>query len=257
MGPWHPRVRWLRTGGATVLAILAGGGCAMGPDEFGPQVTSSSTPLDNPMSQFREVLAPYGTWMDLPDVGWVWRPDPNEVGVGFTPYSTAGRWVSSDWGWTFESDWNWGWAPFHYGRWFTTPKEGWLWWPDNEWAPAWVDWRWGNGFVGWQPLSPPGISTGLRWTFVSANNFVQPDVESHLLPEAQVQELMGQTQPVGEHVVAREGYWNRGPEPEEVARVTGQEVPLAQPMTPPTGHPPRASATNPEPAHSEGSQQLR
>ncbi|GMU03730.1 hypothetical protein KH5H1_78560 [Corallococcus caeni] len=247
MAPWRLRVRWFRTGGVTVFAILSASGCALGPaDEFGPQVTSSSTPLDNPMSQFREVLAPYGTWMNLPDVGWVWHPDPNVVGADFVPYTTGGRWVSSDWGWTFESDWDWGQAPFHYGRWFTEPSAGWVWWPDSEWAPAWVDWRWGDGLVGWQPLAPPGISTGLSWTFVGANDFVRPDVGTHRLPDSRVQELMRQTQPVGEHVVAREGYWNRGPEPKEVARVTGQEVPRAKPMTPPTGQPPRAQAASPE-----------
>ncbi len=241
MGPWHTRVRWLRTSGATVLAILATSSCAMGPEEYGPQVTTSSQNLDSSVSEFRDVLSPYGTWVDLPDVGWVWRPDPNVVGPDFVPYATGGRWVSSDWGWTFETDWDWGWAPFHYGRWFTTPSMGWVWWPDSEWAPAWVDWRWGDGFVGWQPLAPPGISIGLGlgWTFVGASDFVRPDVWRHRLPPERVPGLLRQTRPVGEHVEARAGHWNRGPEPSEVARVTGQEVPLARPMTPPTGHPPR------------------
>ncbi|WP_375759042.1 DUF6600 domain-containing protein [Corallococcus exercitus] len=257
MGPWHIRVRWLRTGGVTVFAILAASGCALGPaDEFGPQVTSSSTPLSNPITQFREVLAPYGTWTDLARIGWVWRPDPGVVGADFVPYSSGGQWVSSDWGWTFESDWDWGQAPFHYGRWFVEPSLGWVWWPDSEWAPAWVDWRWGDGFIGWQPLAPPGISTGPSWTFVGVNDFVRPDVGTHRLPASRDQELMRQTQPVGEHVVARSGHWNRGPEPEEVAQSTGQPVPLAEPMTPPTAHPPRASAARPEepaaPMHSEG-----
>lgn len=254
MGPWHTRVRWLRTGGATVIVILATSSCAMGPEEFGPmgsedfgpQVTTSAQNLDSSVSEFRDVLSPYGTWVDLPDVGWVWRPDPNVVGPDFVPYSTGGQWVSSDWGWTFQTNWTWGWAPFHYGRWFISPSVGWVWWPDTEWAPAWVDWRWGDGYVGWQPLTPPGITFGigiggvsLGWTFVGANDFVRPDVWHYHVPPARVPVLLRQTQPVGEHVEARRGHWNRGPEPREVARVTGQPVPLAKPMTPPTGHPPQ------------------
>ena len=72
MASWHS--------GAIVIAVLAASGCAMGPaEEFGPQATATPAALTHPMSQFREVLSPYGTWMELPDEGWVWRPDPNAV----------------------------------------------------------------------------------------------------------------------------------------------------------------------------------
>jgi hypothetical protein len=248
MRPWTSRARWLQAGGAAVITLLSGVSCAMGPDEFGPQVTTSSLPVDSDMSQFREVLSPYGTWMDLPDVGWVWRPDPNVVGTDFVPYATGGQWAYSDWGWTFETSWDWGWAPFHYGRWFRSPAAGWVWWPDSEWAPAWVDWRWGDGFVGWLPLTPPGITLGvgigLGWTFVGANDFVSPNVVRYRLPPDRAPDLLRRTQPVGERVQGRVGHWNRGPEPERVARAIGHPVPASRPMTPPTGHPPRARTGN-------------
>src|SRR5262249_44023310 len=31
---------------------------------------------------------------------------------------------------------------------------GWIWVPRTEWAPAWVAWRSGAGYVGWAPLPP-------------------------------------------------------------------------------------------------------
>ncbi|WP_186002046.1 DUF6600 domain-containing protein [Corallococcus sp. Z5C101001] len=220
-------------------------------------MTSTAAPLGQASSiaDFRETLSPYGTWINVPDAGWVWRPNPDIVGANFVPYSTGGQWVSSDWGWTFESQWDWGWAPFHYGRWFISPNVGWVWWPDTEWAPAWVDWRWGGGFVGWQPLGPPGISVGiglgvgvgigLGWTFVSAGDFVRPNVGTYRLAPNRVSQVYRQTQPVGERVAARNGHWNRGPAPQQVARATGHPVPQARPMTPPTAHPPRARTGTP------------
>jgi len=43
----------------------------------------------------------------------------------------------TDDGMTWVSDYNWGWAPFHYGRWDYNDSYGWFWIPDNEWGPAW------------------------------------------------------------------------------------------------------------------------
>src|SRR5689334_5059049 len=100
---------------------------------------------------FYDELAPYGTWMDYQDYGYVWIP---RVQAGFTPYGTSGYWVNTQYGNTWVSDYSWGWAPFHYGRWFFDDFYGWVWVPDTEWAPAWVAWRNGGGYYGWAPLMP-------------------------------------------------------------------------------------------------------
>ncbi|WP_368670424.1 DUF6600 domain-containing protein [Myxococcus sp. AM011] len=223
--------------GASALLVPLGGASAQ--DAYGPQVTASST---NSVSTFYDALSPYGTWVQLPDVGWVWRPNPTIVGSDFVPYATGGQWTYSDWGWTFETNWNWGWAPFHYGRWFLSAANDWVWWPDNEWAPSWVDWRWGDGFVGWQPLGPPGIdiNLGLSWNFVGVNDFVRPHVGQFVVPRSRVPVLLRRTQGVGERVPARVGEWNRGPAPNRVAQTTGRAVPRSRIAPPPTAHPPRA-----------------
>ena len=31
---------------------------------------------------------------------------------------------------------------------------GWCWIPGTTWGPAWVNWRWGGGYVGWAPMAP-------------------------------------------------------------------------------------------------------
>ncbi len=98
-------------------------------------------------------LSPYGQWIETEEYGRVWRPDATVVGVDFTPYETCGTWVYTDYGWTFNCDWDWGWLPFHYGQW-TWIDDGWSWVRDYTWSPAWVEWRSGGGYVGWRPLAP-------------------------------------------------------------------------------------------------------
>ena len=63
---------------------------------------------------FYDELSPYGSWIDYPSYGYVWIP---LVDPGFVPYKTMGHWINTDAGWTWISDYNWGWAAFHYGRW--------------------------------------------------------------------------------------------------------------------------------------------
>ncbi|MCK8502665.1 DUF6600 domain-containing protein [Myxococcus fulvus] len=236
MRTWKPSWRWLRAGGAGVLLAVVG--CATGSEQFGPQVKGSSTTLSSSVSIYRDLLSPHGDWFEVPEVGWVWKPYEEQVGRDFVPYASFGQWRLSDWGWTFDTDLEWGWAAFHYGRWFVTPSHGWVWWPDDEWAPSWVDWRWGDGHIGWQPQPVPGQQVRRPWTFVASSDFVSPDVSRFLVPPDQEATLVSKTQPVGERVMGRTGQWNAGPTGEEVAQVLGEPVPRTGPLAPPTGQPP-------------------
>ena len=109
---------------------------------------------------FYNELSPYGRWVDYPQYGQVWIS--NET--GFEPYSTNGHWQFTNYGWMWVSDYNWGWAPFHYGRWTYLNNYGWAWVPGYDWAPAWVGWCNYDGYYGWAPLSP-GID--FNYTFNS------------------------------------------------------------------------------------------
>jgi len=100
---------------------------------------------------FYDELRPHGTWRQDPVYGQVWQP---RVERGFRPYYTRGHWVMTDAGNCWTSDYDWGWAPFHYGRWVERRNIGWVWVPGTQWAPAWVSWRSGGDDYGWAPMTP-------------------------------------------------------------------------------------------------------
>ena len=138
---------------------------------------------------FYDALAPYGAWFDSPIYGRVWQPSPLVVGQDFRPYATAGRWLDTEWGWYFDSEFDWGWAPFHYGRWAFDDGLGWLWVPDYTWGPAWVDWRVNDEQIAWLPLLPRGVAVSWivyapRWCVVDRGWFGEPGVGFHLAPPA-------------------------------------------------------------------------
>jgi hypothetical protein len=111
-------------------------------------------------AQFQDTLSPYGEWIDDNIYGRVWQPSVEAVGADFSPYATDGQWALTEYGWTWVSDWDWGWAPFHYGRWLAVADRGWCWMPGTLWGPAWVTWRSGGGYVGWAPLPPHQMGIG-------------------------------------------------------------------------------------------------
>jgi len=114
------------------------------------------------LTDFHATLDSHGSWVDDPTYGTVWAPNANEVGSDFAPYETAGHWAYDDTDYVWVSDYEWGWAPFHYGRW-VYGASGWLWIPGRVYAPAWVDWRMGvDGYpyVGWGPMYPAFIWRG-------------------------------------------------------------------------------------------------
>src|SRR5699024_5710501 len=110
----------------------------------------------------------------------------------FTPYETGGHWAHTDYGWTWVSDYEWGWAPFHYGRWDWEPGLGWYWVPGYDWGPAWVAWRDGGDYYGWAPLAPGlnvsvGVSFGSRipsgrWVFAPRRYITNRDINRYYVP---------------------------------------------------------------------------
>ena len=130
------------------------------------------------MQTFYDELSPYGTWIQDPQYGYVWRPDVDQN--EFRPYYSNGRWAMTEYGNTWVSNYDWGWAPFHYGRWVINSYRQWIWLPDTTWGPAWVDWRSGDGYYGWAPMAPAisiNLSFGRRysvpefcWNFIPQRN---------------------------------------------------------------------------------------
>lgn len=166
------------------------------------------------ISVFHDSLSPYGTWVDDPVYGQVWRPAG--TGPGWRPY-TQGHWVyTDDYGWTWVSDEPWGWAPYHYGRWMFEPGVGWVWVPGSVWAPAWVVWRFGGGFIGWSPLAPdatPGYAPvavdPAGWCFVPTRSFEDPRVATVIVPPARNTVLISNTVNVTNYQVVNQRIVNR------------------------------------------------
>ena len=123
-----------------------------------PEALPPSHPLDAAAAE--RALEPYGRWVDTPEYGRVWIPA--NVASDWQPY-TDGRWVYTAWGWSFVADLAWGGIPYHYGRWGFGLELGWYWVPGFVWGPAWVSWRFADGFYCWSALGPRGYHYGRRW----------------------------------------------------------------------------------------------
>ncbi|OGT21679.1 MAG: hypothetical protein A2V90_00355 [Gammaproteobacteria bacterium RBG_16_57_12] len=139
----HSYSRWSGLFAVCLLALLAS-----------QSVRASHITVDihSDVGLFYQELAPFGEWISTPQYGHIWIP--NSTPLGWRPY-TLGHWSYNERvGWIWISYWQWGWATFHYGRWINHPDYGWAWIPGTDWAPAWVAWRSGNGWIGWAPLPP-------------------------------------------------------------------------------------------------------
>ncbi|MGQ0457258.1 MAG: DUF6600 domain-containing protein [Hyphomicrobium sp.] len=169
---------------SALCAVLAAGLIAPSPARAETSVA---------VQYFYDPMLEHGVWVQDPDYGWVWYPASR--GPDWRPYY-RGRWVhTSEYGWYWDSYEPWGWAAYHYGRWVFTVTYGWVWVPDDEWGPGWAEWRYGGGYVGWQPMPPrrkpsssgASVSASAQasgWVFVDQASFASGDLEGRALPSS-------------------------------------------------------------------------
>jgi hypothetical protein len=183
---------------------------------------------------FYEYLSSFGNWVNNTPYGYVWVP--RHMRHSWRPY-TSGRWVWTDYGWTWVSSFEWGWVPFHYGRWGWDRDLGWFWVPDTVWGPAWVTWRAGDFYMGWAPLPPeaefiPGL--GIRsfdfdfpphyWIFVNTRHFMLDRLDRYVLPFERNYTIIDFTMINGGIHVRGGRVFNEGIDVERVRRFTRQDV---------------------------------
>jgi hypothetical protein len=168
---------------------------------------------------FHQQLSPYGQWVEREGYGMVWVP---QVPDGWRPYTT-GHWAYTDQGWAWVADEPWGWAPFHYGRWYYDADIGWAWVPGTVWAPAWVAWRHGGGYLGWAPLLPTiGFSIGIGlqfgaveitpgfYTFVGERDILAPRVAAVIVPSVRNVTIVRNTTNITNYTVVNNRIVNNG-----------------------------------------------
>jgi hypothetical protein len=212
------------------------------PAEDDAQPPPDALPPAQPPDQntFERGLSPYGRWIDTPEYGRVWVP--YDAAPDWQPY-TDGRWVDTQWGWSFASTVPWGWAAFHYGRWGYGLGLGWFWVPGFVWAPAWVSWRYYPGFVCWSPFAPVGFVFGRHWpgwVVMPGVHFTHPIVRFRI-PRPHAAPIVRAANPVARIAppTARARFAPpRSASPPPNVRAGGS----VRPGTPPRATPPRAGS---------------
>jgi hypothetical protein len=183
---------------------------------------------DISLQSFYDELSPYGTWIQDSQYGYVWRPDVDQG--EFRPYYTNGRWVMTEYGNTWVSNYDWGWAPFHYGRWVYNRYNQWVWIPDTVWGPAWVSWRTGGGYYGWAPMGP-GMHINVNfnipdlwWVFVPHRSIYYSNFPRYY-SRRNVTIIHNTT--IINHVYSRNSRnYYTGPRVDEIRRYTRRDVPV-------------------------------
>jgi hypothetical protein len=222
-----------------------GGAEAQAPDETSQGAVTDANTNDPAAAAsadyFHEQLAPYGQWVSHEGSGEVWVP---KVEPGWRPY-TAGHWAYTDQGWAWVADEPWGWAAFHYGRWDYDQEMGWAWTPGNVWAPAWVAWRSGGGYLGWAPLSSTvgfnaeeGLEAGAAasitagyFTFVAEQNILRPNIAAVIVPSTRNVTIVSNTTNITRYAVSNHRVFNAGVDVHHIEKVTGRPVPQVRVAT--------------------------
>ncbi len=210
--------------------IVFGLGCMVAAWSFTPQ-SAAAQPGSGGVSfnVFYDGLSPYGEWVSAGSGVYGWRPV--RVASDWRPY-TVGRWAWTDDGWYWVSDEPWGWASYHYGRWTYDDYYGWIWIPGYDWAPAWVEWRYGDDCVGWAPLSPYAVfsvSWGIHyrtrwdtphswWSFVDCGNIAHADVHRYVYRNDNNTRFIGRTRTGGSVRYSGGRIVTRGPDREFIER---------------------------------------
>jgi hypothetical protein len=203
------------------------------------------------VSYFYSSLAPYGTWVEIDDYGLCWQPTVVVSNPRWRPYCDSGRWIWSNHGWYWYSDYSWGWAPFHYGRWCDYPRLGWVWVPDTYWGPSWVSWRYSSSYCGWAPLPPAcyyrpgfgfsyygssygfsfGFDFGLsyhHYSYIPVNRFCDRSPGLHVVRGDRALAVHRNTTVVNNYIVGDNNtIINNGVGRDRIAAVTRGQVPTA------------------------------
>jgi hypothetical protein len=196
-------------------------------DEIAPDQIDNSNQIDN---------SDQSGYVDNDiDMHHVWRPYEAAGDRSWNPYSN-GRWVWTDMGWSWVSNYDWGWAPYHYGRWWYSPVYGWVWSPGRTWAHAWVTFYCEDDYIGWYPIAPWSswywddndvcvennyyyYTEINNYTYVNEHNFTDP-ISPRVIIDPRIVPGIGNNS-LG---TANGNFTNHGPEIAVIQKVTGTKI---------------------------------
>ena len=184
---------------------------------------------------FYSSLQPYGEWIEIDADVFAWRP--NSVNWDWRPYS-LGRWAWTRHGWYWDSYEPFGWATYHYGRWYNDDYYGWIWIPDYEWGPSWVEWRYDDDYIGWAPLPPYasfrihfGIHFSIRWhshynywNFVPYRRFCDYRVGHYIIDSRRSRRIFERTKYRTNYYMDRDRLVNGGVDRSFIERKAGYRI---------------------------------
>jgi hypothetical protein len=184
---------------------------------------------------FYSQLSPYGSWIEVDYGVIVWRP--TIIRTNWMPYQ-MGQWVWTYDGWYWDSYEPFGFITYHYGRWYFDDYYGWLWYPDYEWSPAWVEWRYSNNYIGWAPLHPYAVfsvSVGIyftttyytpyyHWNYVGYRNFCDPYVYNYYVASGSKYRIHSGTKYRNNFVYYNGRIQNRGVDVKYVSVRSGKQI---------------------------------
>ena len=118
------------------------------------------------------LLNPYGTWKKV-DGSWAYTPLDHDA-----PY-TNGRWLYTEFGWTWQGREPHSWLTEHYGYWKRGEDHVWAWYPGAIWLPQTVEIRVAANGVGWRSAEVDRDGNfvepeSVRFTKIDEWNFVSP-----------------------------------------------------------------------------------
>lgn len=121
-------------------------------DALSSYASSSGRYIQSPYQYGTSDLNYYGQYYDVPEYGYVWQP--NNVGLGWDPFSNGYWSYSPGFGYTWVSAYPWGWMPYRYGRWVFVNGRGWCWVPGG-WSRWYSRPRLLNAPAGFHAPIPP------------------------------------------------------------------------------------------------------
>jgi hypothetical protein len=175
---------------AALLAVLGFALMGLGRGGIAPFSDRGKIDFDTAM----KLLNPYGTWAKVDDL---WAFTPLDHGV---PY-THGRWIYTEYGWTWQGTVPHSWMTEHYGYWKRNENKIWQWFPGPYWLPQTVELRAASAGIGWRSAQVDGDGNFVEspadrytktdeWTFVSLQQFAEPITPAVIAKPGEVEGLL-------------------------------------------------------------------